>query len=164
MASRLYGLTMHGEAMFWLPVRRWLLGIMVGRKLTGVNVFPNVAIEGWERLHLGDYISFNRGCEIYAAGGLLIGDKVSIASGCKIVTSAHGQEGIIQDAPVSFSPVEIRSNCWLGFNVIVLGGVLLPEGTIAGAGAVITKSIKEPYCTVAGVPAKAVKVRPSDIG
>lgn len=36
----------------------------------------------------------------------------------------------------------IEDNCWLGSNVIVLDGVTIGEGSVIGAGTIITKSIK----------------------
>lgn len=51
----------------------------------------------------------------------------------------------------------IGPNCWLGWNCSILKGVSLPEGTIVGWGAVVTKSIDTSFCAIAGNPAKIVK-------
>jgi acetyltransferase-like isoleucine patch superfamily enzyme len=161
LAYRLYLATMRYEPMFWLKVRRFLLGVMTGRKLVCVNIFPDVFIDGCERLSLGQHVSLNRGCHVSAGGGVRIGSKVSIGHGCTILSSEHSQEGIIQDAPVVLKQTEIGNNCWLGARVIILAGVKLPEGTIVGAGSVVTCSVEQPYSTIAGVPARVIKTRPT---
>ena len=51
----------------------------------------------------------------------------------------------------------INENCWLGMNTTLLKEVVLPQGTIVGFGTVVTHSIEEEQCIVAGVPAKIVK-------
>lgn len=51
-------------------------------------------------------------------------------------------------------PVTIGDGCWLGARCCILPGVSLPAKTLVAAGAVVTKSITESYCLLAGVPAK----------
>ncbi|MBA2748254.1 MAG: acyltransferase, partial [Tatlockia sp.] len=54
--------------------------------------------------------------------------------------------------------VVIEDNCWLGYGVKVLDGVTIGEGSVIGAGAVVTKDIP-PYSVAVGVPAKVVRSR-----
>ncbi len=54
--------------------------------------------------------------------------------------------------------VHIGEDVWLGGNVTVLGGVCLGRGSVAGAGAVVTKSAPD-YSVLLGVPAKVVQSR-----
>ena len=42
-------------------------------------------------------------------------------------------------------------------NVVVLPGVELGDGTIVGAGAVVTRSFPEGECVLAGNPAKIIR-------
>ena len=41
---------------------------------------------------------------------------------------------------VSMKPIIIGNKCWIGFNVIILKGVIFGEGCVVGAGSVVTKS------------------------
>jgi len=47
---------------------------------------------------------------------------------------------------------------WLGFNVVVLGGIEVGNGVIIGANSVVNKNISD-YSIVAGIPAKLIKIR-----
>jgi len=57
--------------------------------------------------------------------------------------------------------VTIGNDVWIGANALVMDGVALGHGAIVGAGAVVTKDV-EPYCIVAGVPARTIRKRLSD--
>lgn len=54
-------------------------------------------------------------------------------------------------------PIEIGNYCFVSTAVRVLGGAKLPDYSVLGAGAVLSKSYEESYCLYAGVPAKYVK-------
>lgn len=54
--------------------------------------------------------------------------------------------------------VIIEKDVWVGYGAIIMHGVKLGEGSIIGAGSVVTKDI-EPYTIVAGNPAKFIKYR-----
>lgn len=53
-------------------------------------------------------------------------------------------------------PVVIGANTWLGFDVVVLPGVTIGEGSIVGARSVVTDDVP-PYCAFAGNPARLVR-------
>jgi acetyltransferase-like isoleucine patch superfamily enzyme len=56
------------------------------------------------------------------------------------------------------SSVSIEDDVWIGANVIILPGVTIAEGSIVGAGSVVTKST-EPYSINVGNPSKLIKYR-----
>jgi acetyltransferase-like isoleucine patch superfamily enzyme len=161
LAYRLYLATMRFQGMTWLGVRRALLDLLLGRKHSKLQIFPDVFIEDYENLRLGDNVSINRDCHISAGGGLIIGNDVSIGHATSILTAEHGFSGSgpIKEQPVEYRPVSIGNNVWIGARVIILGGVSLPDGTIVAAGAVVTKSVEKANSTIAGVPAKLIKIR-----
>jgi virginiamycin A acetyltransferase len=55
----------------------------------------------------------------------------------------------------------IGNDVWIGQNTTILPGVHIGDGVIIGAGSVVGKNI-EPYCIVAGNPAKVIKKRFDD--
>jgi acetyltransferase-like isoleucine patch superfamily enzyme len=52
----------------------------------------------------------------------------------------------------------IENDVWIGYGSTVLGGVRIGEGSIIGAGSMVTKDV-EPYSIYAGVPARKVRSR-----
>ena len=53
-------------------------------------------------------------------------------------------------------PVVVGAGAWLGFDVVVLPGVTVGEGSIVGAKSVVTKDVP-PYTVAAGNPARVVR-------
>lgn len=58
--------------------------------------------------------------------------------------------------------VSIGDKAWIGSNVTILPGVKIGEGAVCCAGCIVTHDVK-PYDVVAGVPAKKVNERPTDL-
>lgn len=54
--------------------------------------------------------------------------------------------------------VIIGNDVWVGCNAVILGGVKVGDGSIIGAGAVVTHDV-EPYSIVVGNPAKFLRYR-----
>jgi len=119
-------------------------------------------VENPDRLRLGRGVSrslaVSAGCYLQAYNGIEIGDDTIFAPGVKIVSTNHDE---VTFGAVSESPIVIGSHCWLGANAVILPGVTIGDGSIVGAGAVVTKPVP-PGVIVAGVPARVVRsVRPA---
>lgn len=54
--------------------------------------------------------------------------------------------------------VKIGSDCWIGHGVTLIEGVIVHDGAVILAGAVVTKDVP-PYAIVGGVPAKIIDYR-----
>jgi galactoside O-acetyltransferase len=57
---------------------------------------------------------------------------------------------------VKSNKIEIHDKVWIGFDVLILKGVIIGEGAIIGAKSIVTKNVP-PWTVVAGNPAKIVK-------
>ena len=55
-------------------------------------------------------------------------------------------------------PVIIGNDCWIGEGAFLVGGIVIGDGAVVLAHAVVTKDVP-PYAIVGGVPAKTVKYR-----
>lgn len=167
MAYRLYLATMRWESNAWLKLRRRLLDTMLGRRHEALFVFPDVFIEDFHSLTLGDHVSINRASNISAGGGLTIGNHVAIGHATSIVTSNHGFSDPLQPIkyqPVTLAPVIIGDDVWIGARVTILAGVSIARGTVVAAGSVVTKSVEQPDTVVGGIPARLLKPRLTQSG
>ena len=63
----------------------------------------------------------------------------------------------IQDF-TEYRQTRIGSDCWIGSNTIIRGGVTIGDGAIVAAGSIVTKDI-EPFSIVGGNPAKLIRYR-----
>jgi acetyltransferase-like isoleucine patch superfamily enzyme len=98
---------------------------------------------------------------IYGNGGVDIGEHVLIASHCVINTVSHnfGKTDIPMNCQGTNSePVNIEDDVWIGTGAVVLQGVRIGQGSIIGAGAVVTRSIP-PFSIALGVPARVTASR-----
>ena len=93
---------------------------------------------------------------IDARGGLTIGKNCNFSSEVRLWTAQHDP----QDPFFAYvsAPVNIEDHCWISSNVIILPGINIGEGCVIAAGAVVTKDC-EPYSIYAGVPAKRIGTR-----
>lgn len=139
-----------------LTVRRGLLrlaGLEIGEKVTGLRQC------GFEtrNVTIGDGSFVNVGCWFEGAGRVDIGRNVFLGPEVMIITSIHeiDEGGQAAREPVP-GQVRVGDRCWLGARATVLPGVTIGEGTIIGAGAVVTKDCK-PNAVYAGVPARQVR-------
>jgi acetyltransferase-like isoleucine patch superfamily enzyme len=97
---------------------------------------------------------FSKGCYIQGMGGIYIGDFTRIGPNVVIVSANHD----LYDTRIYHKAfVKIGSYCWLGAGAKIMPGVELGDWTIVAAGTVVTKSFKEGYCVIGGVPAKVIK-------
>ena len=125
----------------------------------GLWITRSTIIKNPEQLEVGNCVSINEFCFISAIGGLKIGNYVSIGHGTSIVTSNHIYSGErnIKESGLSYSPVNINDNVWIGAKSTILSGVTIGSGSVIAAGAVVTKDVPE-NVVVAGVPAKILKI------
>lgn len=131
----------------------------------GNNVYigHNTVLKGYYRneMVIGDHTWLGQGCFLHSAGGIRIGNAVGIGPMVKILTSYHKE--IELDIPIMFNELECREvvlkdGCDIGVGAIILPGITVGEGSIIGAGSVVTKDIP-PYHVVSGVPAKIMRKR-----
>lgn len=121
------------------------------------------------KVSIGDR-TFVGASQIVCAEEVVIGDDVLIAWGCNIVDhNSHSVEwekrkndvtdwmrGAKDWEQVGKERVVIGNRSWIGFNSIILKGVVVGEGSVVAAGSVVTKDVP-PFTVVAGNPARVIK-------
>ena len=112
------------------------------------------------RTSLGD--SSGIGVNARINGTCTIGDYVMMGADVTVITHNHSFERT--DIPMMDQgfeeerPVVIGNDVWIGDKVTILPGVNIGDGSIIGAGAVVTHDVP-PYAIVGGVPAKIIRMR-----
>lgn len=116
---------------------------------------------GQSSLIIGDNFAMNANVHINAASGkITIGNNVLIGPNVVIRAANHGLDRtkLIRNQPLSYGEIVIEDDVWIGSNAVICAGAFLSQGTVVGAGAVVT-GITEPYSIVGGVPARKINER-----
>lgn len=141
---------------------RYLLYKALFGKLDSLCVIqPNVFFVNCRRIRCGRNFAVNSNTYINAVGGVDIGDDVLF--GPNVVISSGEHQYSSEKTPVTLQPIVrkkiiIGNGVWIGANAVIMPGVTLGEGTVVGAGSIVTKPT-EPFSVVVGVPAKKIRSR-----
>lgn len=88
---------------------------------------------------------------------VFIEERASIGPRVTLITySGPNSSRIRPYVKVVKGEIRIEKDAWIGAGVIILPNLIIGEGAIVGAGAVVTKNVP-PYSIVTGVPAKVIK-------
>lgn len=111
--------------------------------------------------HEGGTLSVGASTYINYGVSISAHDRVSIGRNCQIGNYTLIMDNDYHDMNDHLQlgesrPIAIEDNVWIGARVTVLKGVRIGEGSVVGAGAVVTKDVP-PRSFAAGVPAKVVR-------
>jgi acetyltransferase-like isoleucine patch superfamily enzyme len=128
--------------------------VIIGR---GVEIMSldNGYVEIGENTFIGAY-----SC-VAGPGHIRIGQNCLIAAHSGIFANNHqfaDPSRNIVDQGLTCKGIVIEDDCWLGSGVKVVDGVTIGQGSVIGAGAVVTKDIP-PFSIAVGVPAKVISQR-----
>jgi acetyltransferase-like isoleucine patch superfamily enzyme len=101
---------------------------------------------------------------LYGHSGISVGRDVLIANDVQLICGNHTfarRDVPIRAQPPKGEPIVIEDDVWLGASTIVLGGVTVGQGSVVGAGSIVTHGL-EPYSIARGAPARVVGVRGED--
>ncbi|MCC8036007.1 MAG: acyltransferase [Rikenellaceae bacterium] len=132
---------------------------MIARCGRNVKIADGVRILNWQNLDIGDNVSINTGCYIDAAGGIIIGNNVSIAHHSTILSSTHTWDDI--SLPIKYNPIVlgrtvICDDVWIGCACRIIAGVTINSRSVIASGAVVNRDI-DSNSVYAGIPAKKIK-------
>ena len=125
-----------------------------------LQISPDVRIWGTHGVVLEDDVVINAFTHIFGAGGVRVGARSMISTGCNITSVTHPDELALRMTCIE-NPVNIGVDCWLGAGAIVLPGVTIGDGSIIAAGAVVTRDVPAGSVAV-GVPARVVRAAKLD--
>ena len=99
-------------------------------------------------------------CPVHIGDNVMIGPNVTIATPMHPMLPEERNCRLREDGSIYnleyAKPVTIENDCWLAANIVVCGGVTIGEGSVIGAGSVVTKSIP-PHSLAVGNPCRVVR-------
>ncbi len=116
---------------------------------------------------IGDDCDIGAMSVVHSQGEIYLGREVVLGGGYKISGGAfdvHAEMkggGVLasrEQARVTSGAIRIGDRCLFGMGAMVLDGVEVGEGTIVGAGSVLTRSMPA-RAVVAGSPARVLRMR-----
>lgn len=145
--------------------------VVLGQDVAIYNFVNLYGCEIGDGTKIGSFVEIQKGarvgrnCKIsshtFICEGVDIEDEVFIGHGVKFIndkypraTSAGGQ--LQTEADWKVEPTVVRRGASIGTGAIILGGIVISERAIVGAGAVVTKDVP-PSAVVAGNPARLLR-------
>ena len=122
-------------------------------------------IDAGKSLKIGKYSIITWHCLIEGGANTVIGDRVFIGPGTKLLTSTYAFNGYFTN---EFLPEETRhtlygdiileNDAYIGANSVIMPGVTIGEGALVGSNAFVNKDL-EPWGIYVGSPAKKMGER-----
>ena len=85
------------------------------------------------------------------------GDNVFIAPDCGFYTAGHPFDIEQRNSGLEYAfPIHVGNNVWIGGHTTVLPGVTIGDGTVIGAGSVVTRDIPSDSFA-AGNPCRVIR-------
>jgi acetyltransferase-like isoleucine patch superfamily enzyme len=143
------------------------------RKFTigkGFHAGLRVRIWGRSKVEIGR--NFYIGRDSFIETDVIIGDNVMFGNRVAVV-GRYDHHYQLPGVPIRLAPqirdadykwkgigmvTTIENDVWVGYGSTVMCGVTIGEGSIIGAGSLVTKDV-EPYSIYAGVPARKIRGR-----
>ena len=126
-----------------------------------------VFLQGAGGLTIGSWVHIVSFASVTGGGEGVIGDFCTVSAGARVFTGTDVADGsglcnsTIPDRlrAVRRGRATLCPHSFVGANAVVLPDVVIGEGAVAGAGAVVTADL-EPWTINVGAPARAIRERP----
>jgi acetyltransferase-like isoleucine patch superfamily enzyme len=120
---------------------------------TRIGCHPKLQIRG--SVVFGSNFEAGHNLLIVCHKRITFGSNILLSWNVEIMdTDCHqllNKEGAILNKP---RDIEVKDHTWIGSNVTLLKGSILPEGSIVASRTMVTKAFQEPNCLFMGTPAK----------
>ncbi|MFD5299387.1 sugar O-acetyltransferase [Streptomyces mutabilis] len=137
--------------------RKELLSVVFGGPLPeSVTIYPPFFTEYGLNTTFGENVFVNQNCTFMDKGGIRIGNGVMIAPKVSLITGGHPLPLAERREYLSFAPIVIENDVWIGTAAVITQGVTIGAGAVVAAGAVVTRDVPA-GAVVAGVPARVIK-------
>jgi putative colanic acid biosynthesis acetyltransferase WcaF len=137
-------------------LRRFVLRCFGATVGLNVNIYPTCKIWLPSNLIINNGSGIGPNVNVYNQGEVTIGENVIVSQGAHLCASTHNYNDPLH--PLILAPITIENNVWICAEAFVGPNVVLAEGSVVGARAVIMKKT-EPWGVYAGNPAIKIKNR-----
>jgi len=129
----------------------WQFSVILERAILGsnCNVNCNTFIEN--DVKIGNNVTIK--CGVYLWDGTIIEDDVFVGPN---VTFTNDKYPRSKKYPEEFQSIHIKKGASVGANSTILGGIIIGENSMIGAGSLVTKNVPDGELWY-GVPAKFIK-------
>jgi acetyltransferase-like isoleucine patch superfamily enzyme len=134
-----------------------LLGMKVARSSW---IAPTTTMYSLGNLTVGVFSVINRGCLLDNRSQITIGNNVSIAYGCSIVTAGHDINAPYFD--YFERPVVIENHAVLFAKVMLMPGAVIGEGSVILPNSVVSGFVP-PFSVYGGIPARFIRDRTKNL-
>ena len=134
--------------------RAFLLRCFGARLGAGCHVYASARIWAPWNLECGSWTCIADDAEVYNPVTVLLGEGVVVSQGAFLCAASHDYSD--PEFPLIHGAIIVGNRAWVAARAIVLMGVTIGEGSVIGAGSVVTKDVP-PNAVCAGNPARVVK-------
>lgn len=137
--------------------RGWLYFLPFRSSSKNIQVANSARLIGLENIKIGSDVYIASGVVINASAIVTIGSEVMIGHSAILVSGNHSLKAdSYRFGSMVRKPILIGNGSWVGANVTILAGSIIPKATLIAANSVVTKALYEPG-VYAGLPAKLIK-------
>lgn len=109
-----------------------------------IYIGTHVILKNIHNMEVGKNFSLHDLSYVDAQGGVKIGNNVSIAHNCSLITFNHTWDN--HDLPIKYNPtikasITIEDDVWIGCGVRIMPGVVLGSRSVIAAGSVVVKNV-----------------------
>ncbi len=146
-----------GNLDIGVRLRRILAKYIFKRCGDNFKCFQFVEFSFGYNMEVGDDVVVHRHVLLDDRGGIVIGDRASIADYANIYSHTHS---IVDQVRVTNARTTLGDGVRITYHATVLAGVHVGEESMVGAGAMATRDVR-PFHVNLGIPAKSVRVKPN---
>jgi putative colanic acid biosynthesis acetyltransferase WcaF len=139
------------------PLHRWrsfLLRCFGARLGAGCHIYASAKIWAPWNLECGRWACISNDAEIYNPVSVVLGEGAVVSQGAFLCAASHDYKD--PGFPLIHGAIVVGKKAWVAARAIVLMGVTIGEGSVVGAGSVVTSDVP-PNTVCAGNPARVVK-------
>lgn len=129
------------------------------------RILDNAFIDAGKSLEIGKHSMITWSVLIEGGANTKIGDRVFIGPGTKVLTSTYRIDGFysaefIPDEchEIMYGDITIENDAYIGAECVIMPGVKIGEGAVAGANTLVNKDL-EPWGIYVGSPCKKIGER-----